>query len=79
MLTGPELEARRWDGYRGMIAPQLRGDGSWPKASLQAGFEVRIQAAVDAMLTRVPFWFMVRFICPRAPHARVCCLWILPR
>lgn len=59
VLTAPELEARRWDGYRGMVAPQLRGDGSWPKASLQAGFEVRIQGAVDAMLTRVPFWFMV--------------------
>jgi hypothetical protein len=59
VLTGAELEARRWDGYRGLVAPQLRGDGGWPKASLQAGFEVRIQAAVDAMVTRVPFWFAV--------------------
>lgn len=60
MLTTAELEARRWDGYRGMVAPQLRGEGSWPKASLQAAFELRVQAAVDAMLMRVPFWFTVR-------------------
>lgn len=61
-----ELEARRWDGYRGMVAPQLRGEGSWPKASLQAPFELRVQGAIDAMLMRVPFWFAVR-ASPRLP------------
>ncbi|CAL8466956.1 g6492 [Coccomyxa elongata] len=57
VLTAAELEARRWDGYRGLVAPQLRGEGSWPRASLQAAFELRVQAAVDAMLMRMPFWF----------------------
>lgn len=59
VLTAAELEARRWDGYRGLVAPQLRGEGSWPRASLPAAFELRVQAAVDAMLMRVPFWFTV--------------------
>lgn len=60
MLTAPELEARRWDGYRGMVAPQLRGSWSWPGASLQAGYETRLRAAADAMLCRLPFWYLVR-------------------
>ena len=68
VLTAAELEARRWDGYRGMVAPQLRGEGSWPKASLQAAFELRMQAAVDAMLMRVPFWFAVRPISLSSSH-----------
>lgn len=72
VLTAAELEARRWDGYRGLVAPQLRGEGSWPHASLQAAFELRVQAAVDAMLMRVPFWFTVRSTpFPLGHHATV--------
>ena len=74
MLTTAELEARRWDGYRGMVAPQLRGEGSWPKASLQAAFELRVQAAVDAMLMRVPFWFTVRPTLPSTVILIACCM-----
>ena len=60
ILSVPELEARRWDGYRGMVAPQLLGSWNWPGASLQAGYETRMRAAIDAMLCRLPFWYTVR-------------------
>ena len=59
ILSAPELEARRWDGYRGMVAPQLLGSWNWPGASLQAGYETRMRAAIDAMLCRMPFWYSV--------------------
>ena len=59
-MSAPELESRRWDGYRGMVAPQLLGSWNWPGASLQAGYETRMRAAIDAMLCRLPFWYSVR-------------------
>ena len=34
VLAQPELEARRWDGYRGLVAPQLLG--SWELAGRAA-------------------------------------------
>ena len=60
VLSAQELEARRWDGYRGMVAPQLLGSWNWPGATLQAGYETRMRAAIDAMLNRLPFWYSVR-------------------
>ena len=59
VLSAAELEARRWDGYRGMVAPQLLGSWSWPGATLQAPYETRMRGAIDAMLNRIPFWYSV--------------------
>ncbi len=60
MLSAAELEARRWDGYRGILAPRLRGEGAWPGASLGAGYEARVAGALDAAVARVPFWLQAR-------------------
>ena len=60
MLAQPELEARRWDGYRGLVAPQLLGSWNWPGALLQAGPETRMCGAMDGLLNRLPFWYSVR-------------------
>ena len=79
MLAQPELEARRWDGYRGLVAPQLLGSWAWPGALLQAGPETRMQGAMDGLLNRLPFWYSVRhplhgmrFSARSQTHGRMC-------
>ena len=67
MLAQPELEARRWDGYRGLVAPQLLGSWNWPGALLQAGPEMRMRGAMDGLLNRLPFWYSVRRPRPYPP------------
>ena len=59
VVQSPELEARRSDGFRTLLAPQLRGEGNWPKVALYAAYEARIFFSADALLTSVPFWFKV--------------------
>eukprot|EP00884_Botryococcus_braunii_P022264 jgi/Botrbrau1/8721/Bobra.0311s0031.1 len=57
-LLGPaELDLRRADSFRGLVAPQLRGEGNWRNVALYATHTARIFFAVDAMLSAVPFWF----------------------
>ena len=70
MLAQPELEARRWDGYRGLVAPQLLGSWAWPGALLQAGPETRMRGAMDGLLNRLPFWYSVRRPHPYLPNLR---------
>ncbi|KAK9803241.1 hypothetical protein WJX73_008882 [Symbiochloris irregularis] len=57
VLLPEELELRRTDGYKGMLAPLLRGEGNWPKVALYAASEARIFFCADALLTSIPFWF----------------------
>ena len=59
LLRPEELEVRRSDGFRTLLAPQLRGEGNWPKVALYAAYEARTFFCADALLTCVPFWFKV--------------------
>ena len=59
VLQPHELELRRNDGFRQVLAPQLRGEGNWPKVALYAAAEARIFFCADALLTSIPFWFKV--------------------
>lgn len=59
LLSSSELEARRPDGFKFIIAPVLRGEGNWPSISLYGTMEQRIHFTVDALLARIPFWFKV--------------------
>jgi len=59
LLSSSELEARRPDGFKFIIAPVLRGEGNWPTISLYGTMEQRIHFTVDALLARIPFWFKV--------------------
>lgn len=64
-LLGPaELELRRTDGFRNLVAPHLRGEGNWPGAALDATPATRIFHAIDALLSAVPFWFKVAIAMP---------------
>ena len=64
VIGAPELASRRPDGLRGIVAPQLRGEGNWPlpRAAALAGLDARIFHAVDALMADVPFWFRVRLL-----------------
>ncbi|DBB03841.1 TPA: hypothetical protein ACH3X1_012936 [Trebouxia sp. C0004] len=57
LLSSSELEARRPDGFKFIIAPVLRGEGNWPSISLYGTMEQRLHFTVDALLARIPFWF----------------------
>ena len=59
VLSSSELEARRPDGFKFIVAPVLRGEGNWPGISLYATMEQRIHYTVDALLARIPFWLKV--------------------
>ncbi len=59
LLSNSELEARRPDGFKFIIAPVLRGEGNWPTVSLYGTMEQRIHFTVDALLARIPFWLKV--------------------
>ena len=59
LLGSTELEARRPDGFKFIIAPLLRGEGNWPSVSLYASLEQRIHFTMDALLARIPFWLKV--------------------
>ena len=60
IVSEQEMTGRRPDGMRGILAPQLRGEGNWPKLGLYSSYETRIFYAVDALLSDVPFWFKAR-------------------
>lgn len=62
LLSSSELEARRPDGFKFIVAPVLRGEGNWPGISLYATMEQRIHYTVDALLARIPFWLKVSHI-----------------
>ena len=50
------VQGRRADAFRLLIAPQLRGEGNWPKPALYSPAEARIFFSCDAALTSLPFW-----------------------
>ena len=62
-MSSAELEARRPDGFKFIIAPLLRGEGNWPSVSLYGSLEQRIHFTVDALLARIPFWLKVPPLC----------------
>lgn len=47
----------RSDGYRGLVAPLLRGEWEGQRAGLYLPPEARLSHALDALLAAVPFWF----------------------
>ena len=53
------LSGLRLDGFRGLMVPQLRGEGNWPTVAANATFERRIMYATDAMMSAIPFWTKV--------------------
>ena len=50
------LQGRRADAFRLLVAPQLRGEGNWPKPALYSAAEFRVFFSCDAALTSLPFW-----------------------
>ncbi len=54
LLSSSELEARRPDGFKFIIAPVLRGEGNWPSISLYGTMEQRIHFTVDALWHAYP-------------------------
>jgi hypothetical protein len=62
-LAPAELGAHRWDGFRGLLAPRLRGEGNWPRLTLASAPEARMVACLDALLGRLPFWLEVCMSC----------------
>ena len=72
LLSNSELEARRPDGFKFIIAPVLRGEGNWPSVSLYGTTEQRIHFTVDALLARIPFWLKVCDCCLQASEQQAC-------
>ena len=52
-----ELVGLRPDGYRGLVAPLLRGEWEGPRVGLHLPPEARLLQALDALLAAIPFWF----------------------
>lgn len=52
-----ELSSLRADGYRGLVAPLLRGDWQCARGGVYASAEARLAGALDALLGAVPLWF----------------------
>ncbi len=53
---GPPAAQARPDGFRELLAPQLRGEGNWAGVALGSAAEARAQAAAEALLGTLPFW-----------------------
>lgn len=53
------LQFRRPNGYAGLVAPMLRGEGNWPKIGLFSSYEARTLYCVDSMLSAIPTWTKV--------------------
>lgn len=53
----------RPDGFRGITAPLLRGEGNWPGVALYASAQHRAQVAAEALLSTLPFWHQARCRC----------------
>lgn len=57
VLSTTQLAANRPDGYTGILAPLMRGEGNWATLGMFASMEGRILSACDALLGCAPFWF----------------------
>lgn len=62
----------RPDGFRNLVAPQLRGEGNWAGVALYGSAEHRTQVAAEALLSTLPFWHQARYDRNRlrCPHCR---------
>ncbi|KAK9821217.1 hypothetical protein WJX81_001314 [Elliptochloris bilobata] len=52
-----DLELARPDGFRGIFAPQLRGEGNWAGVAQYGSAQSRVQVAAEALLGTLPFWY----------------------
>lgn len=59
LLSSSELEGRRPDGFKFIVAPVLRGEGNWPSVSMYGTMEQRMQHTLEVLLARLPFWLQV--------------------
>lgn len=77
LLSSSELEARRPDGFKFVVAPVLRGEGNWPSVSMYGTMEQRMQHTLEVLMARLPFWLQVTLLHPAeaepVPYARPWC------